>query len=1356
MKNCLPAILLFFALFYANRTNAQCDFTEVEIITTTVNWGSELGWEILDEENNILESFQADADNSTYTSTLCLEDACYFLHATDAYGDGWNGGAVEIIIGDISLNYALETGAEGIFPFGVNTEGCVVEIAGCTDPNAVNYNPLATIDDGSCTTIAGILDDQSITLLLESGPKDNRINWAIQNRGMPNSNDEFNSEEEFVSMLQDSILPPFTVGSYLEKTPYARYRNFFNIYAWWWPDAPSQETGWSWQILKGIRDLYFLPWADDEHGWATLFSISKYGGGGGAGVQPETRTGDGLMFGTGWETLLHEFGHTMPQVPDEYTSSGEWSGGNCWESANTTAHAIKDSIPWRKWIADDTPLPTPYVGENLNKIGAFEGALTNYFGCHRPTARGCYMGAGGFGWGYGQDLCPPCRQRVICHLYRYVDVIENPMPASTELEVSGSQTITFSADIIKPEPNSQVYTWLLNGKVIATGVEEVAVEFGACNDYELTLTVEDTTSWVRYDEHFDHIYPRPFESHTWHIDQLLVDSYDLNIAVDVTDADCTGADNGTVEFTATGGTAPYEAHWEGQNMGTSHEGLQEGEYNYWLLDAEGCGIPVNATVGAAPELEAEICASFDDSWSLSVSVNGYPEDDLTYLWSTGATSPTVEGLPDGDYSVAVQSSTYACQVESNINLTAPDAPLNATHELIPSTDDGDKGAIYLNITGGNPAYSIRWYDKAFEDLTVPDPETVEASGTNFDHLPIYAFDNDLYTKWLQLGDAGLWLSTFFENGEVIRFYTVTSGDDVEERDPKDWRFEASNDGENWVVLDVRTNEDFPSRRQKKRYEVSNETSYQYYRFYITANSGADAIQLQELEFMGANSQADFVYRPEADDQAYRLELPPGEYRYVVTDQNSSCASDTLSVLTIKSFIAAGLKVVQESNCSVTIEAPNPDYTYYWLGSEAGDQILAIGLSFTPPASGNYWVAAVDAETGAMSDNRQGFAVSMPEQPIVVEIEEGILGLENPDPELTYFWYTESCGGTPVHQGTTFTPGPDAEQYWVSSWWATPFPEATNPATLPGLVIRMDAADLNGDGAIDEPAPLSSSLYDWSFTPDNQWSDGSWFAFRGNYQNGLGIADFATMWYQCIEEGFSDYRTVIMAYKENALSWQGTAPFYGLSDRIPYSAQPDQQLYLDDAPPSTLNGKTYYNGQAVDPLSTPNTMDFSILAQTFTSPAGSTNCTDTHWEGIIGELIFYEQALSDEELIGISEFLRKKWISTADLESPRTEVNWDGMMVGVHEAVQDKIALKVVPNPSNGSATLFIEGDYEKITFLEVFDLYGQSLFKAPMPAGQNYFQLDRALTSYPDGMYLIVASTNAGKRYTTKAYKMKY
>jgi hypothetical protein len=242
-----------------------------------------------------------------------------------------------------------------------------------------------------------------------TGSKDNRINWVIQNRGS-----SFNNRDEFVQLYRDDLLRSFILGDAQEISPYAQYRNFFNLYAVWWPDAPSDQEWWNFNIIKQMRDATFLPWANDETGWATWFSTTKNGGGGGAGLERERRVGDGKMFGMGYETFLHEFGHTMPGLLDEYSSSGVWSGGVCWETGNTTGFTTKDEIPWRLWIEDDTPLPTPYTEEYLNKIGAFEGAMTNYFGCHRPTARGCFMGAGGFGEGYGESLCSICQQRVIC------------------------------------------------------------------------------------------------------------------------------------------------------------------------------------------------------------------------------------------------------------------------------------------------------------------------------------------------------------------------------------------------------------------------------------------------------------------------------------------------------------------------------------------------------------------------------------------------------------------------------------------------------------------------------------------------------------------------------------------------------------------------------------------------------------------------------------------------------------------------------------------------------------------------------------------------------------------------------
>jgi hypothetical protein len=292
---------------------------------------------------------------------------------------------------------------------------------------------------------------------------------------------------------------------------------------------------------------------------------------------------------------------------------------------------------------------------------------------------------------------------------------------------------------------------------------------------------------------------------------------------------------------------------------------------------------------------------------------------------------------------------------------------------------------------------------------------------------------------------------------------------------------------------------------------------------------------------------------------------------------------------------------------------------------------------------------------------------------------------------------------------------------------------------------MDASDLDGDGQTDHPAPVSSSLYGWSFTPDNGWSDGNWFAFRGNQQNGRGVADFATIWYQCIQEGFGAYQTVVMAYEENGLSWQGSAPFYGLDSQIPYSALPGQQLYADNVPAATLNGLTVYNGALVDPGVTPHTLEFSTLAQTFTEPAGWTHCTDTHWEGKIGEILFYEQELDEAQLTGVSEYLRRKWISTADLESVRAEVRWENGIVGNTEALPI-VELTVAPNPANQHATLLIRDATDQAITITLYNMLGQPLYQENLPAEQATFRLDHWLYHLSGGMYILRASTAAGQQ----------
>jgi predicted alpha-1,2-mannosidase len=115
-----------------------------------------------------------------------------------------------------------------------------------------------------------------------------------------------------------------------------------------------------------------------------------------------------------------------------------------------------------------------------------------------------------------------------------------------------------------------------------------------------------------------------------------------------------------------------------------------------------------------------------------------------------------------------------------------------------------------------------------------------------------AFDDDSRTKWLAK-DAAAWLSYKVPSACAARFYTLTSADDEPARDPKEWTLEGSNDGDTWVALDQRHNEDFGFRHQTRVFELPKPAAYQSYRLRVTANHGDPKLQLAELELLRVRS-----------------------------------------------------------------------------------------------------------------------------------------------------------------------------------------------------------------------------------------------------------------------------------------------------------------------------------------------------------------------------------------------------------------------------------------------------------------------------------------------------------------------
>jgi hypothetical protein len=150
------------------------------------------------------------------------------------------------------------------------------------------------------------------------------------------------------------------------------------------------------------------------------------------------------------------------------------------------------------------------------------------------------------------------------------------------------------------------------------------------------------------------------------------------------------------------------------------------------------------------------------------------------------------------------------------------------------------------------------------DLTDPDEDGVlnvliTAGGEANSPLaesPAMALDNAFDTKWLSFQPAGTFYQfEFLGNTENVRSYTITSANDLPERDPYSWIFEGSFDGAIFIPLDVQTEVDFTRRFQTQGFNVENFDGFPFYRFSLQTELGAggpnpgdpNSIQIAEFE-----------------------------------------------------------------------------------------------------------------------------------------------------------------------------------------------------------------------------------------------------------------------------------------------------------------------------------------------------------------------------------------------------------------------------------------------------------------------------------------------------------------------------
>lgn len=132
---------------------------------------------------------------------------------------------------------------------------------------------------------------------------------------------------------------------------------------------------------------------------------------------------------------------------------------------------------------------------------------------------------------------------------------------------------------------------------------------------------------------------------------------------------------------------------------------------------------------------------------------------------------------------------------------------------------------------------------------LPSLTEVTASGENAPgEAAANAADGNASSKWLVFQGSG-WLQYEFSEPQAIGAYTLTSGNDAEERDPRDFVVQGSNDGETWEDLDTQTGQDpIDGRGETKLYRLAEKSeAYSFYRLDVTAVQSKDILQLAGFE-----------------------------------------------------------------------------------------------------------------------------------------------------------------------------------------------------------------------------------------------------------------------------------------------------------------------------------------------------------------------------------------------------------------------------------------------------------------------------------------------------------------------------
>lgn len=326
--------------------------------------------------------------------------------------------------------------------------------------------------------------------VIQNGSNDKRINIAVLGDGFTTSD-----QNSFMTAAQSSA------NYLLSQSPYAEYKNYFNVYA---VKVISAETGVKHpgtatdvtepEFPVSNPDNYFgssfdfvdihrCIYTNNENKIAQVLATNvpdydisyilanstEYGGCAGTYAFASLESASN-------EITVHEMGHSFASLADEY-----WAGGG-YEAPNQTQNSNLATNKWKNWVG-------------LNSVGI-------YVHVDDPTAS-WYKPHNSCGMEYlGQQFCSVCKEAIIEKIHSLVSAVDSYTPANNTV-IPANSNLTFTVNEILPIPNTLVNSWKLNGVALASTDNSVIISPNQLNNgnNSLLFSVTDNSSLLKVDNH---------------------------------------------------------------------------------------------------------------------------------------------------------------------------------------------------------------------------------------------------------------------------------------------------------------------------------------------------------------------------------------------------------------------------------------------------------------------------------------------------------------------------------------------------------------------------------------------------------------------------------------------------------------------------------------------------------------------------------------------------------------------------------------------------------------------------------------------------------------------------------------